>query len=139
MRALFAKVCLALSLLVVAPSCALLNQDASGLEKGADALRYAAGALTLLNAVAGDYLDSLHAPTPDQLQTAASIVVEVQNAKHALAAARESLQDGKLEAAYTSVKDSLFHVETACELLKAEGVDVDQVLKAVHDTERYLP
>jgi len=139
MRAVLAKTCLALSLLIVAPGCALLGEADSALDQGADALRFSAGALTLLNSVAGDYLDSLHAPTPDQLQTAAMIVVEVQNAKRDMSKAREALKDLKIGEANSSLKDSLYHMETACELLQAEGVDVDSVLKAVHDAKRYLP
>lgn len=129
---------LAASLLATAPACSLLNQTAASAEEAADALRDAATALQLLDALAGGFADGTDLPTPEDLRTLADVVDSLTLAHGELAVARTEIKSGHVFDAAEALEASLGHMESAATSLEKLGVDVQKAKEALHQARLML-
>lgn len=138
-RARFVAALFAVMLAASAPltGCAALFPDAK-VQAATDALTYSAVALRMLNTVAEKQIDSLDLPTPEQLEQAASVVRDLQRARHAMELAEHDAKADDFDAARAHVKDALLHMRGAADTLKQLGADVSEILYAIRFAERFL-
>jgi hypothetical protein len=138
-RALSLLVAAALSVTVAAtaPSCSLFSRTAANAAEAADALRDAALALELLDALAIGYADGSVMPDPSELSALADVVESLKFAHDELAMARLEIKRARVFEAAEALSDALTHMEAAMVGLNKLGVDTDKARDALRQA-RYM-
>lgn len=137
MRAHLASFLIILGCLGAPTGCASLFSNASA-QTAEDALTYSAIALRILNNVAEKHIDGMGLPTPEQLEQAASVVRDLQGARHALELAGHDVKASDPEAAREHVKEAILRMRGAADTLKQLGANVKDVQAALSLAERFL-
>jgi hypothetical protein len=126
---------LGFALMFAVPGCAWLTSVDAVAARASTALTTMADALRVLDLLAVDYIEQLDAPTPAELDRAASIIDDLRGARYELDLALHDMQAEKYASAISHARNAFLLLQSASNSLEQAGVPVgpaNSMLKSIY-------